>query len=78
MKEQLYAPAAPELGIWGEPFPALSCTFCCNSRGLIISKDSRDKPHKYFVQCPKCGARGPLSEDEREAVDKWNNRYDVV
>lgn len=45
------------------------CPFCKSSNVTLID-DYRD----WYVQCYKCGARGPVKKDAREAKEAWNKR----
>ena len=45
------------------------CPFCKSSNVTLID-DYRD----WYVQCCKCGARGPVKKDAREAKETWSKR----
>lgn len=56
-----------------EPPPpqALPCPFCLSlNLGLLETIDGRLRVK--WVYCKKCTGSGPHSEDEREAVRRWN------
>lgn len=37
-----------------------------------------DTEKRRYVECPTCGARGPLDENKVRAVDAWNVRTQEV
>ena len=54
-----------------------NCPFCYN-RPVVESllkfssiKGEGQKPH-YWVQCPECGVRGPVSKTINDSVVNWN------
>lgn len=53
------------------------CPFC--EQRLESNQDIADDIFfgnpSYFVQCPNCEARGPLSDSQCEAADNWNGLY---
>ena len=51
---------------------AVYCPFCGHHKVISWHMGCYDKP--WFVECMKCGARGPLADSEGEAVDIWNVR----
>jgi wobble nucleotide-excising tRNase len=60
----------------------LPCPFCGNTNkeefavGLSLRTTFDDEgrmfPHKVFNACCSCGAKGPNTDSEEEAVEKWN------
>lgn len=59
---------------------ARPCPFC-SSTSLLLNSDNK---YAVKVTCERCGAIGPESEDETEAVENWNGQrsqrvyFDVV
>lgn len=45
------------------------CPFCKSSNVTLI-----DGYRDWYVQCCKCGARGPVKKDAREAKEAWSKR----
>jgi Lar family restriction alleviation protein len=43
------------------------CPFCGNDDCVLEATF-----HSFFVECQKCGARGPLEIFEEQAIDAWN------
>ena len=54
--------------------PMEYCPFC-GSYSLEVCSDS--ECDACWVLCKECGARGPKTETEIEAVVEWDNRYDI-
>lgn len=46
------------------------CPFC---KGEVELEPDRDAA-AYWVNCPKCGASGPICQTAKEAVEKWEHR----
>lgn len=46
------------------------CPFCREKVIVVIESNSPNLVGKQ-VQCDNCGARGPIYEDERQAIDSW-------
>jgi Lar family restriction alleviation protein len=47
----------------------LPCPFCLCDHVFICNGIS-----SRYVECPECGARGPVGELKADAVDAWNTR----
>ena len=47
------------------------CYFC-GAQTEINVRCTTGEDSSYFVFCPKCCARGPMSKSKKEAVEKWN------
>ena len=54
-----------------EKFHLEPCPFCGTSNVDLVNGALYDIHH---VECNECTARGPIEEDEDEAVDNWNQR----
>lgn len=50
----------------GSPTP---CPFCGDDDITVHHYNE-----KYYTYCNWCGARGPLGEDEKHALDMWEKR----
>ena len=48
----------------------LSCPFCGGDAIFLYSPSM----YTYRAECRFCKATGPVSSDERVAIDKWNGR----
>lgn len=49
----------------------LPCPFCGKAAALNSARAGFEDL-VYFVRCPNCGARGPVLEDNVEAITLWN------
>lgn len=54
----------------------LPCPFCAGVKldGLDMMDGRSEKDSKYWLYCRSCGAAGPESATEEEALKKWNRR----
>lgn len=61
----------------------LPCLFCGNTEAQEMALMKQEFPHDinnwtmgtlYRVSC-SCGAEGPNGNDEKEAVEKWNDAF---
>lgn len=50
--------------------PLWPCPFC----GEKTELQPVSRPAEHFVACLECGAEGPITDNEAEAVDLWNVR----
>lgn len=62
---------------WSEEL--MPCPFCLNTEHEMIwekcervSEDDTDR--LWWIECCYCGACGPRSNTEPEAIDRWNTR----
>lgn len=46
------------------------CPWCPSTKALLCS----DAPHKCWVECYGCGARGPIGKGFAAARRLWNER----
>lgn len=44
------------------------CPFCGSETGLIVALTYT---YTYWIQCDECGAEGPLSKTEAEAIARF-------
>lgn len=59
-------------------YPVERCPFCdqrLDSNGDMADDKFFRNVTYFFIQCPNCEARGPLSDSECEAVENWNGLY---
>lgn len=49
------------------------CPFC-GGCGVRVKHYNINRPVKYGVYCPTCGANSKLSEEQKTADDAWNRR----
>jgi len=53
--------------------PCPFCSGCCTDKNLFVI-ETTDTPQLWYVQCDKCGARGPYRPSREKAILSWNNR----
>ena len=51
--------------------PLEPCPFCGSNNVELVNGTHYDIA---FVECGDCTAKGPVEEDEDDAVDNWNQR----
>lgn len=49
------------------------CRFCGSGELQMGMSFTPNEFHRYFVQCRKCGARGPEMHSEYAADEAWND-----